>query len=86
MKLTDTQLVLLSAASQREDGAIELTPNLKGAASHKVVHKLLNEGLIEEIAAGASLPVWRCDESNGALALRITNDGLAAKRLLALAL
>jgi hypothetical protein len=78
MKLTDTQLVLLSAASQREDRAIELTPNLKGAASHKVVRKLLSEGLIEEIAAGGSLPVWRRDDSNGALALRITNEGLAA--------
>ena len=41
MKLTDTQLVLLSAASQREDGAIELAPNLKGGAAHKVVGKLL---------------------------------------------
>src|SRR5437879_5169261 len=78
MKLTDTQLVLLSAASRREDRAIELTRNLKGAASHKVVRKLLSEGLIEEIAAGGSLPVWRRDDSNGALALRISDDGLAA--------
>jgi Protein of unknown function (DUF3489) len=78
MKLTDTQLVLLSAASQREDGAIELPPNLKGAASHKVVRKLLNERLIEEVAAGGSLPVWRRDEEKGALALRITSGGLAA--------
>jgi hypothetical protein len=78
MKLTDTQLVLLSAASQREDGAIELAPNLKGAASNKVVRKLLSEGLVEEIAAGGSLPVWRHDDSNGALALCITNEGLAA--------
>ena len=78
MKLTDTQLVLLSAASQREDRAIELTPNFKGAASHNVVRKLLSEGLIEEIAAARSLPVWRRDDSNGALALRITNEGLAA--------
>jgi hypothetical protein len=81
MKLTDTQLILLSAASQREDGAIELKPNLKGAALHKVVHKLLNEGLIEEVAAGGSLPVWRRDDENGALALRITSHGLAAIRV-----
>ena len=33
MKLTDTQLVLLSAASQREDGAVVLAPNLKGGAA-----------------------------------------------------
>jgi hypothetical protein len=41
MKLTDTQLVLLSAASQREDGAVVLAPNLKGGAASKVVGKLL---------------------------------------------
>jgi hypothetical protein len=78
MKLTDTQLVLLSTASQREDGAIELAPNLKGAASHKVVHKLLSEGLVEEVSAGGLLPVWRRDDEKGALALRITSNGLAA--------
>jgi hypothetical protein len=36
MTLTDTQLVLLSAASQREDGGIELARNLKGGAAHRV--------------------------------------------------
>ena len=49
MKLTDTQLMLLSAASQREDGGLELLPNLKGGACQKVVGKLLREGLIEEL-------------------------------------
>jgi hypothetical protein len=78
MRLTDTQLVLLSAASQREDCAIELGPNLKGGAAHKVVGKLLREGLIEEIPARGALPVWRRDDEEGALALRITERGLAA--------
>src|SRR5271157_6212566 len=55
MKLTDTQLVLLSAASQREDGAIVLAPNLKGSAASKVGGKLLRDGLIEEVPAGGSL-------------------------------
>ena len=78
MKLTDTQLVILSAASQREDSAIELAPNLKGGAAHKVVSKLLADGLIEELQARGSLPVWRRDEDKGPLALRITKRGLAA--------
>ena len=78
MKLTDTQLVILSAASQREDCAIELAPKLKGGAAHKVVSKLLADGLIEEIQARGSLPVWRRDADKGPLALRITNHGLAA--------
>ena len=55
MKLTDTQLVLLSAASQREEGAVVLAPNLKGGAASKVVGKLLRDGLIEEVSAAASL-------------------------------
>jgi hypothetical protein len=38
MKLTDTQLGLLSAASQRED--CELTANLTGGAAQKLVCKL----------------------------------------------
>jgi hypothetical protein len=78
MKLTDTQLVLLCAASQHKDGAIELAPNLKSDTSHNVVRKLLRTGLIEEIPARADLPVWRRDEDKGSLALCITKRGLAA--------
>jgi Protein of unknown function (DUF3489) len=78
MKLTDTQLVLLSAASQRGDRGIELAPNLKGGAAQKLVRKLLAEGLIEEVHAAGSLPVWRRAEDNQPLALRITKRGLAA--------
>ncbi|HEV7693433.1 MAG TPA: DUF3489 domain-containing protein [Hyphomonadaceae bacterium] len=81
MKLTDTQLVLLSAASQRDDRAIEIPENLKGGATQKVVAKLLTEGLVEEISARGSLPVWRRDNTEGALALRITRRGLSAIRV-----
>jgi hypothetical protein len=78
MKLTDTQLVLLSAASQREDGAVEIGPSLRGAASRKVTGKLLSERLIEEVPAQGSVPVWRRDGDEGQFALRITEGGLAA--------
>jgi hypothetical protein len=78
MKLTDTQLVLLSAASRRQDGAVELAPNLKGGPAQKVVGRLLTEGLIEEIPSSGSLPVWRRDDREASLALRITERGLAA--------
>ena len=37
MKLTETQRVLLSAAAQRDAGAVVLAPNLKGSATGKVV-------------------------------------------------
>jgi hypothetical protein len=33
VKLTDTQLVILSAASQRQDHGVDLSPNLKGGGS-----------------------------------------------------
>jgi hypothetical protein len=77
-KLNDRELVLLSAAAQHPEGAIELASNLKGAAAKKVVGKLMRDGLIEEIAARGVLPVWRRDDNAGPLALRITPHGLAA--------
>jgi hypothetical protein len=41
IKLSDTQLLMLSAAAQREDRCIAAPPNLKGAASQKVAAKLV---------------------------------------------
>jgi hypothetical protein len=81
MKLTDTQLVILSAASQREDRAVELPANLKGGAAHKVVGKLLTDGLLEEIRARGTLPMWRRNDKEQPLALRITKRGLKAIRV-----
>ena len=80
MKLTDTQLLLLSAASQRDDRALEPPPNLTGGATAKVVAKLLTEGLVEEIRARGPLPVWRRDD-DGPRTLRITKKGLQAIRV-----
>ena len=78
MRLTDAQLILLSAASQQASGAVILAPDLKGSAATKVVGRLLREKLVEEVPANGSLPVWRRDEDAGALALRITERGLTA--------
>jgi hypothetical protein len=77
-RLTDTQLVILSAASQRDDRAVELPANVKGEAARKVVDKLVRAGLLEEVRAGGALPVWRRDDDSGAMALRITKTGLEA--------
>src|SRR6516225_1891373 len=76
-QLTDTQLVLLSAAAQHPEGAIELASDLKDGAAEKAIGKLLQGGLIEEIPAGGALPVWRRDDDAGPRALRITPHGLA---------
>ena len=77
-KLTDTQLVILSAASQRDDRGVELPANIKGEAARKAVDKLIRAGLLEEVRAAGSLPVWRRDDESGPMALRITKNGLEA--------
>jgi hypothetical protein len=59
VELTDTQLVLMSAASQRDDRTLERPANLTGGAATKVVAKLLTNSLVEEIQSRGSMPVWR---------------------------
>ena len=80
VKLTDTQRRLLTAASRRNDRALERPSNLTGGAAGKVVAKLLAEGLVEEIQSRGSLPVWRRDGGD-AHTLRISKRGLRAIRV-----
>jgi hypothetical protein len=80
VKLTDTQLRLLAAASQRDDRALERPSHLTGGAAGKVVAKLLTDGLIEEIQSRGSLPVWRRD-GDEVHSLRVTRRGLRAIRV-----
>jgi DNA-binding MarR family transcriptional regulator len=80
VSLTDTQLRLLAAASQRDDRALERQSNLTGGAAGRVVAKLLAEGLVEEIRSRGSSPVWRRD-GDIAHTLRITKRGLRAIRV-----
>src|SRR5258707_15892822 len=78
MKLSDTQLVILSSASQRSDHAALLPANLKGSAAKKVVDRLLNEKLVQELRAKDDMPVWRRGDDNRPYSLRITKAGLRA--------
>lgn len=77
-KLTDLQLLILSNASQRDDHAIELPPNLKGGASAKVVKKLTDSELAVEVAANPDMPVWRRDDEGRSFALIITRAAFEA--------
>ncbi|MFJ1293670.1 MULTISPECIES: hypothetical protein [Paracoccus] len=85
-KLSDTQLVILSAAAQREDrNVLPLPGSLRGGAAAKVVGALLSRGLIAETAtdsqtkADAALNrIWRNNEDGCAILLHITDAGLAA--------
>jgi hypothetical protein len=76
VKLSDTELMILSAASQREDHAAVLPPNLKGNAARKVVDKLVDEGLLQEFRAKDDMPVWRRGDDHRPYSLRITKVGL----------
>ena len=77
-RLTDTQLIILSAASRRDDCGVELPANINGEAARKAVDKLIRASLLEEVCAAGSLPVWRRDDDSGSMALRITKNGLDA--------
>ena len=78
MKLSDTQLLILSSASQRTDHAALLPANLKGSAAKTVVDRLLKEKLLQELRAKDDMPVWRRGDDNRPYSLQITKAGLRA--------
>jgi len=80
-KLTDTQAVILSAASQRTDRfALPLPKSLKGGAAHKVVNALVEKGLLKEVKANRKMtdPVWRENDEGQIFTLVITDAGFEA--------
>ncbi len=80
-KLSDTQSIILSAASQRTGRfALPLPKSLKGGAAHKVVNALVDKGLLKEVKANRKLndPVWRETDDGRLVTLVITDAGLAA--------
>jgi hypothetical protein len=71
-KLSDTQAVILSAASQRDDGAVLPLPEtlkIKGGALNKVLGSLKAKGLIDHLGA---------PRGDNPPPLRITRAGLQA--------
>jgi len=81
MKLSETQLVILTAAAQRANLlALPLPQNLKGGAAQKVVSSLLKQGLLEEVDADPRIgePVWRKTGDGHGVTLAITEQGLTA--------
>jgi hypothetical protein len=78
VKLTDVQLVMLSAAAQREDLCLTAPDKMKGAILAKVSEKLVKPGLVREVRARAGIPVWRRDDAGQNYALKLTAAGLKA--------
>src|ERR1700680_4451151 len=78
VKLTDAQLVMMSAAAQRKDRCLSAPATIKGAALSKVGVKLAKLGLAREIEAKPGAPVWRRDDAGQGYALKLTTAGLKA--------
>ncbi|HEY0312238.1 MAG TPA: DUF3489 domain-containing protein [Allosphingosinicella sp.] len=79
-KLTDMQLVLLSTASQREDGNLfPVAESLKGGASRirKGIEGLIERGYVAEGEVAAQVPSWR-EEGDRRLGAAITAAGRGA--------
>jgi Protein of unknown function (DUF3489) len=80
-RLTDTQLVILSSAAKRNDGAaLPLPKSLKvqGGAATSILKGLLKRGLVAEQPAPQGAPLWREAENDQRLTLVITDAGRAA--------
>ena len=79
IKCNDTQLVLLSAASQRDDNCLVPPAGPKRAQAQRAVAKLLEAGLVNETRAKAGGPIWRRDGETGqTYALKLTAAGAKA--------
>ncbi len=80
-KLTDTQLVILSAAAQRQDGMVLPLPKslrVHKAAATTVLKSLLKKGLLNEKLAARNATAWREEEDGRRMMLVITDAGLQA--------
>src|SRR4051812_32572507 len=77
-KLNDTQLVILSSASQREDGLAYAPEGMKAAAAKAAITKLLGLGFLKEVRVKRDQPAWRTDEDEKPIGLKITKAGSAA--------
>ena len=80
-KLTETQSLILSRASQRDDRtALPLPGRLRGAAAKKVVTPLIEGGLLTEVDADPRKrgALWRQRQDGSFAMLAITDAGLKA--------
>ena len=77
MKLSDSQLLVLSNAAQRGGRCIQLPSATARGATEKFVAKLAGAGLIEEIETTGGAPVWR-EVDGQRYSMRVTGRGLEA--------
>jgi hypothetical protein len=78
-KLSDTQLVILSAACQRDDRLVLPLPDrLKGGAANKVISSLIAKGLVKEVRAKLDQPVWHETDDDKRITLVATDAAFEA--------
>jgi len=77
-KLTDSQLIVLSAAAAREDGLAVVPAKMNQAAASKVGASLVTRKLMREVRAKLGMPIWREDEAGRPLSLILTKAGRTA--------
>ncbi len=80
-KLSDSQLVILSAAARRRDGTVLPLPRslkVNKAATTTVLKSLLKKGLVAERPAAAYEAHWRETRDGGRTALFLIDAGLQA--------
>lgn len=78
-KLNDTQLMILSAASQRRDFSVYPLPkSVKNGDGPKHLKKLLSLQMIEEAEAVGDAPVWRVHEDGYNVTLILADEGFRA--------
>ena len=78
-RLSDSQLIVLTAACQRQDRCVfPVTTKLKGNAAGNVLKSLLKKELIKEVRAKRDDTVWRHDEQHGRMTLVATKSAFAA--------
>ena len=80
-KLTDTQLVILSAAANREDRAVLPPPKslkIKGGAVTNTLEAMRKKGLLEEKLASRDAIAWRRGKAGRRMMLVITDAGRQA--------
>ncbi len=80
-KLTETQAIILTRASQQPDRiALPLPDRLRGSAANKVIVPLIQKGFLDEVEADLRKgePTWRKTGDGHGTTLVITDAGLEA--------
>jgi hypothetical protein len=77
-KLTDTQLIVLSNAAAREDGAAAIPERMNRAAAARVGSSLVTRKLMREVRAKPGVPIWHDDGAGRRTSLIITRAGRGA--------